>query len=51
MYEQSFQIWDLAIVAIAVGGAGYYMYRKIFKKKWACGSGCDSCSSAPKKNT
>ncbi|WP_394699231.1 hypothetical protein [uncultured Vibrio sp.] len=25
------------------------MYRRIFRKKNSCGSGCDSCSSAPPK--
>ena len=49
MYEQSFQFWDTAIVAIVVIGAGFYMYRRIFRKKNSCGSGCDSCSSAPPK--
>ncbi len=49
MYEQSFQFWDIAIVAIVVIGAGFYMYRRIFRKKNSCGSGCDSCSSAPPK--
>ncbi|WP_375748529.1 FeoB-associated Cys-rich membrane protein [Vibrio sp. HN007] len=50
MYEQTFGIVDIAVTAIIVGGAGFYLYRKIFKKKSVCGGGCDSCASAPKKN-
>ncbi|WP_260258937.1 FeoB-associated Cys-rich membrane protein [Vibrio intestinalis] len=46
MYGQEIQFWDIAIVALAVGGAGYYIYRKLFKKP-GC-SGCSSCPSAKK---
>lgn len=49
MYEQTFSFWDITIVTLVIVGAGYYIYRKIFKKKNACGSGCDSCPSALKK--
>ncbi|WGV98863.1 FeoB-associated Cys-rich membrane protein [Vibrio sp. YMD68] len=50
MYEQTINFWDIAIVAIIVGGAAYFIYRKVFKKKNACGGGCDSCPSSLKKN-
>lgn len=50
MYEQSVQLWDIAIVAAVVAVAGFYVYKKLFQKKPGCSEGgCDSCSSAIKK--
>ncbi|MGF1910053.1 FeoB-associated Cys-rich membrane protein [Vibrio kasasachensis] len=49
MYEQTFNFWDIAIVTLIVSGTAYFLYRKLFKKKGACGSGCGSCSSSIKK--
>lgn len=49
MFEQTTSFWDIGIVAIIIGCAGYYLYRRLFGKKSGCASGCDSCSSASKK--
>lgn len=51
MYEQNIQLWDIAVVAIVVLIAGFYVYKKIIKKKPGCGGGegCDSCASSIKK--
>ncbi len=49
MYEQSLELWDIAIVVLIVAIAGYYIYNKLFKKNNSCGSGCDSCANSPGK--
>ncbi len=50
MYQQSYGLLDVLITAGVIAVAGYYLYRIIFKKKSACGSGCDSCGSSAKSS-
>ena len=49
MYEQATDFLDILITTFVIGSATYYLYRRLFRKKNACGNGCDSCPSAIKK--
>lgn len=49
MYEESINIFDIAIVALIICGAAYYLYKKLFKKSsGGCVKGCSGCPSAQK---
>ncbi|UYM14443.1 FeoB-associated Cys-rich membrane protein [Endozoicomonas euniceicola] len=49
MYEQANGFLDILITAVVISSAAYYLYRKLWRKKNVCGSGCDSCPSATRK--
>ena len=49
MYEQATDFLDILITTVVISSAAYYLYRRLFRKKNTCGSGCDACPSATKK--
>ncbi|MDF2154199.1 FeoB-associated Cys-rich membrane protein [Vibrio sp. CAU 1672] len=51
MYDPNSNFYDIVIVAGAVLGAGYFIYRKLFKTGNPCGGGCDSCPGSVKKTS
>ena len=50
MFEQQFQLWDLAIVLIIVVAAGFYLYRRMRSGSGSCGKGCGGCPSQAKED-
>ncbi|WP_197708662.1 FeoB-associated Cys-rich membrane protein [Vibrio tapetis] len=48
MYEASTSFMDALLVIMVVCAAGYYLYRKWFRKRGQCG-GCSGCPSSKKE--